>query len=275
MTRTAEPQSRLGRRGLAELGRQLSDRDLAIIRSVGELQFMSARQIERMHFPLTAHTPLGAARTSRRVLQRLTTQRVLVRLPRPVGGVRAGSGAYVYALGPVGARLLASHAPRPRYREPSVTFLAHRLAIAELVVELSEAERADLFEVITLEPEPRCWRRYATATGAPVVLKPDLGLVIGRDAYEMHWFVEVDLGTEHLPALVRKCRQYVAALRSGVEQRRIGIFPKALFLMSDDKRVEALNLTLAREVSLVPELFVVRERSRALETLAALPEAAS
>lgn len=272
MSRT-DGTGRTGHRQLEELWTRLSERDLGILRSVARLQFVSSPLLQRLHFGLDEHTPLGAARTTRRVLERLTKQRLLIRLDRTIGGVRAGSSGHIYALGPVGARLVQRERPRPRFREPSTTFLRHRLAIAELYVEIVEQARAGRFELLAHETEPACWRRYATLGGEVGILKSDLRLTLGVGDYETHWFIEVDLGTEHLPALLRKCRQYEAAFLAGDEQRACGLFPRVLFLMSSPERVEALTLAIAREPDL-PRLFVVRRAERAIETLAQATEIA-
>src|SRR5438874_12589319 len=95
----------LGRRALAQLSERLSERDLQVLRSIRQHRFLTARQIEILHFADHA-TPLAAARVSRRVLARLTNEGLLVRLARRVGGIRAGSASYVYALGPAGSRLI-------------------------------------------------------------------------------------------------------------------------------------------------------------------------
>ena len=95
--------------GLIRLSERLSRRDLAVLHQVAELRLMSVRQIQRVHFPVASHGNRGAAtRASQRVLKRLTAERLLQRLSRQIGGVRAGSSGFVMALGPVGQRLLFS-----------------------------------------------------------------------------------------------------------------------------------------------------------------------
>src|SRR3954465_2325519 len=99
--------ARVSAQQLLRLRSDLSGRDVGIVRHVAELRLMSARQIEALYFPPDAHaTPLTAARTCRRVLERLVEQRLLCRLDRRVGGLRAGSASYVYGVGPVAQRLL-------------------------------------------------------------------------------------------------------------------------------------------------------------------------
>src|SRR6266851_903019 len=120
MSSSTTGRSRTGCQQLQRLRSDLSERDLAILRSVHHLHFLSATQLQRLHFPSTSHTPLGAVRSCRRVLARLVDCRALIRLERRIGGVRAGSASFVYSLGPVGQRLLADEAPRRRRQEPSL-----------------------------------------------------------------------------------------------------------------------------------------------------------
>ena len=103
---------RIGSRELGRLERSLSARDRQILLAVEEHRFLTARQIEHLLF--TGHaSQLTATRICRRVLQRLTEARVLVRLERRVGGARAGSASYVYAVGPAGDRILQRRKPTP------------------------------------------------------------------------------------------------------------------------------------------------------------------
>ena len=263
----AHARQRVGRQQLARLRTELSDRDLALLASVADWQLLSARQLQRLHFPPSQHTPLGAARSSRRVLARLVEARALLRLDRRVGGVRAGSASFIYALGPVGQRLLREAGPRPRAHEPSLAFVNHTLAIAELVVRLVEAERAGQLVLLGAQPEPRCWRRYLGPLGNPEVLRPDLRLTVATGDTEYHWFVEVDRGTEHLPAIRRKCWQYAAYYRSGEEQMRSGIFPRVAWLTTTQQRALTIRGAITTTSTLPDGLFVVSPLNDALELL--------
>src|ERR1035437_524290 len=90
-------------KGLDQLRKELTGRDLAIVGQVAELRLMNASHIKAVHFCAAEHdNDLAAARACQRVLARLVRDRLLVRLARRVGGVRAGSASYVYGLGPLG-----------------------------------------------------------------------------------------------------------------------------------------------------------------------------
>ncbi len=97
---------------LAWLADQLGPRDLAILRVVALIGVASGRQLERLHF--AGLTSSSAARQRQRVLRRLTSLGLLARLERRVGGARAGSAGYVYALNVAGQRLMATQSPPPR-----------------------------------------------------------------------------------------------------------------------------------------------------------------
>ena len=259
---------RLGRRGLEMLRDDLSGRDLAIVGQVADLKLMTARQIEAVHFSLAEHaTPVTAARSARRVLERLVRDRLLIRLERRVGGIRAGSASFVYAIGPVGQRLIGSDEPRRRFREPSATFALHTLAVTELVVELTAASRAGRFELLGLQPEPLCWRTTTGPMGIATVLRPDLFTAIGVGEYEHRWFIEIDLGTEHLPTLLRKCAAYEAYYRSGREQHQHGVFPRVLWQMHSPDRANRLREAIEHDGGLTAALFTVTIADSVIETL--------
>lgn len=244
---------RLGRRGLTQLRAQLSDRDISVVGQVAQLKLMSGRQIERLHFTVEHHaTALTAARTCRRVLERLVADRLPVRLDRRVGGVRAGSASFVYGLGPVGQRVLGLDGPRRRFREPTATFVAHTLAISELVVTLTLATRRGDYELLELQAEPACWRPLGSQQ-----LRPDLFVSLGIGEYEYRHFIEVDLGTESLPRLIAKCQTYDAYYRAGAEQRTHGVFPRVLWIMHGEQRAVRLREAVERSRALTAELFIV------------------
>jgi hypothetical protein len=235
---------RFGRAEIRELRNRLPERDLAIVSQVAELRLMSGRQIEVLHFPPERHaTSSTAARHCRRVLARLVGNRLLVRLPRRVGGTRAGSHAFIYGLGPVGHRLLQGDGSRLRVYEPGEAFVDHQLAISQLVVDLTVAGRDEQLDVLRVETEPACWRTLP-AIGRSV-LRPDLLLVLGKGELEYRWFVEVDCGTHRGPALLRKAQLYESYYRSGVEQAAHGVFPRILWITPDVARAERVRKVLS------------------------------
>ncbi len=240
---------------LKELDARLSGRDHAILRRVSELRFVSGAQLVRLHF---ADVP---ARTARAALLRLKQLDVLERLPRTVGGVRAGSAGYVYRLGAAGQRLAAMHGWQPSQRKrrmhvPGTMFVAHTLQVAELHTLLVEADRQARIELIELVGETASRRSYGGPLG-PRVLKPDSYARLGAGEYECVYFIEVDMGTEGSRALSAKLRQYVEYEASGREQAERGVFPLTVWLTPDVKRAEVIEDCIERLPRPSRELFAV------------------
>jgi Replication-relaxation len=248
--------SRVGRRQLARLRSSLSDRDVAVLRSLAVLHYASTRQVERLHFRGTGMTSLAASRGARRTLAHLHNLELVDRLDRRIGGVRAGSAGYVLRLSPAGARLMGD-TNRRRSREPGLAHLAHVLDVAELVVRLHEHARTDAVELVAIETEPACWRPFVGLHGSRVLLKPDLRLTLAVGPHELHWFVEVDRGSEHRPALGRKISTYLAAWRDGGEQARAGVFPRVLWVAPDQRRVDVIRRVCNTTNGVPAGMFVV------------------
>ena len=234
---------RTSRAEVHELRSRLGVRELAIVSQIAELRLMSGQQIELIHFPPELHaTAATAARQCRRVLARLVDNRLLVRLPRQVGGIRAGSHSFIYGLGSVGHRLLHADGSRLRAYEPGAAFVDHQLAISQLVVDLSVAARDGQLELLAVETEPACWRTLPTVGRS--VLRPDLFLAVGKGELEYRWFIEIDRDTHRGPALLRKAKLYESYYRSGVEQATHGVFPRIVWITPDQTRAERIREVL-------------------------------
>jgi hypothetical protein len=255
-------------RGVRQLQEQLSARDLAIVRQVGQLRLMSARQIQAVHFPDAEHGSQSAAtRARQRAIKRLVRDRLLLQLERRIGGVRAGSAGLVLALGAVGQRVLVLDGPRRRAYEPTARFVDHILATAQLVVNVMVAARAGQLELLEQQAEPHCWREFA-GIGGRLLLRPDTFLVLGCGDYELRWFVEIDRASESLPTIARKCRLYADYYQSGVEQAKHGgVFPRVCWSVPDERRAERLRGIIDRERDLPTGLFVVTTAANSVNSL--------
>lgn len=242
---------------LGHLEAGLTELDRSVLTFVSELRLVTSAQLMRQFWALRERDP-NAARLGRAVLRRLVTREVLMRLPRLVGGVRAGSDGYVYGVGRAGRRLLARHGLQLRRLEtPGDRYVAHTLAIAEVVVGLHEAHRAGLLEVIELQTEPRCHRSYLAGLGGTVTLKPDLYLRLGVGAYEDRWFVEVDRGTEAAGTIKNKAAAYLQHYRAGVEQSEGGVYPAVLWVTPTERRADQLREILGRQRAAVEGMHQV------------------
>lgn len=256
---------RMQSRDVEALRSRLSERDLAILRSVAEHQFLTVHHIELLHF---ADLPVASSRVARRTLARLRDLRLLGTLTRRIGGVRAGSDSRVHYLDTVGDQVLnrrsGRHARR-RSREPSLRFLGHRLAIADAHVDLVQASRQREMELVECAVEPASWRRYTGMGGAGLTLKADLyaeTAVASASDLVYAWFVEIDLGNEGIQTLIKKCRDYESYRRTGIEQEEGG-FPIVVWSMTHgdsaraESRRQALRDAIDADNSLPNELFRV------------------
>lgn len=259
MTKVTRPQ-------LLQLAQEVSPIERQIIETVARFDLIAHTSLHTLFLdPVPAN-----GRQGRRVLARLCESQFLARLERRIGGRRAGSAGYVYRLGPVGQRLIAhwrgEGLPRGRRApEPGSLFVRHTLSITEIFVELIEAERAGVFDLLEFTTEPDCWRIYSDPIGSRAYLKPDAFARVAHGAYEDRLFIESDLATEGRGTLKRKCETYVDYLRSGIEQAESGVFPRVLWLVPTAKRAELLIDICS---NLDPEhwpLFAVITRERLID----------
>ena len=256
---------RLGRRGLSELRNQLSERDWSIIRSVGDFRFLTSRHIQVMHFDGAHPTASASARSCGRVLARLTRLRLLSRLEqRHIGGLRGGSGSHTYGLGIVGHRLLERKLRQGQW-EPSTTFLNHSLAVADVFVALVIASKRAELQLIAFEPEPTCWRTIR-GYGATESLRPDFLVVIAREDLEYHYWIEVDLGSEHRSTIAKRCEQYLRHLQTGEEQALRGVYPRVIWLTTSEARASRIRQVAEHVQGAIP-IFEVGLLNEPLSTL--------
>jgi hypothetical protein len=254
------------------LAQRLGERDWLVLRRVSQLRFVSGAQLTRLCFA-DSSDPAMNARTARRALLRLTRLGVLVRLPRSVGGVRAGSAGFVYRLGLGGHRLAVGRGLLPeafRWRRsltPGTLFVRHALLIAELHTRLIEGERSGRFELIELAAEPWCHRTHDGYGGQRLTLKPDSYVRLANGPYEDSYFIEVDRGSEGSRALTRQLQLYVAYYQSGQEQRARGVFPKVLWLAPNVERAGVIAGCVDSLPAAERELFAACEFDEALPVM--------
>lgn len=250
---------RLSKRRLEELELTLGERDKNILLAIQRHRYLMTKQIQRLYF-VDAVSPTAALRATGRSLKKLRELGLIDALSRRIGGVRAGSGSLIWYLTHAGERFMRLHDYRPypskRFFEPSPFFLAHTLAVSELVVRLQEICREDEPQLHVLEPEPECWRSYSEY-GKHLSLKPDLYAVTVSGKYEDRWFFEVDLATESPSKVIEKCQRYHKYYQSGLEQKTSGVFPLTVWLVPDTERKERLIAHIKAFFQGQPRLFSV------------------
>ncbi|TWP34410.1 replication-relaxation family protein [Leekyejoonella antrihumi] len=250
------------RSDLVGLQDHLTDSDLQLLRDADKYRLLTTSQIQRLYFDHARPTPVAAARACNRTLARLRRLHILKALERRIGGVRAGSAGFVWYVGPAGDRLLRLLEPaagrgRRNYREPSRYFVDHTLAIAELAVQTIEAARSSDVEIFDLQTEPDSWQQSLSPRGTVQWLKPDLRLVTANGDYEYHWFLEIDLATEHAPVVLRQCLAYQSFRATGRYQATHDTFPVVVWVVPDEHRRQQLRGWIDADGRLDPRLFTV------------------
>lgn len=158
--------------------------------------------------------------------------------------------------------------PRSRSAyEPSAIWTAHTLAVSDLYVQLRQAERAGLVELLAFDAEPACWRRYTRLGGAAGVLKPDAFVRLGVGEFEDSFFAEIDLASERRGQLTRQHHAYREYFRAGVEQTNTGVFPGVLWIVPDAQRMALLRDIHRTLPGQVRRLFTVATSEQALAAL--------
>jgi hypothetical protein len=256
---------------LRELLDHLTERDLRILDDLERFRLLSTDHVRRLQFHDGHVTQTAAVRGAVRVLGRLDAGGYIARLTRRVGGPLRGSSATIWQLTATGERVQRARrgeATRRRFQEPSPHFTRHTLAISELGVRIIERCRHPDVTLLELTPEPGSWRSFTNALGAVTWVRPDLLLATADDETETHVWVEVDLGTEHLPTVLRKCAVYARYFQTGIEQASREVFPLVAWVVPTERRAETIRRAILADRALDDALFVVTTNDDVMEVLA-------
>ena len=239
---------RLSRLQLGALKEKLSERDLLSLQAIQKYRFINSGQIQELYYT-NGSTQAANVRATNKAMKKLRGYGLIKPLERRIGGVRAGSSALVWHLTEPGERLLnlegPKDRPRKRFEEPSQAFLAHTLAVTEYAKQLTVFGREQpSLTIVALEPEPACWRTYR-ADGKTQYLKPDLYVVLSDENYEYQFYFEIDLGTEPMTKLKKKCQTYLDYYYSGEDQKRLGLMPLVVWVVPDEARRQKLTALIA------------------------------
>jgi hypothetical protein len=255
-----------------DLGRILSERDMAIVASVAQLRFVSGAQLRRIH--VTGGTTLGNERVTRRLLARLVGLGVLDRLERRIGGPGpAGSDGYIYTLA-LGGQYLAhkrqmmSRSRRRRPVVPGQMFLSHTLALAEVHTRLIEAERDGRWVLLERLAEPACWRRFSDQDGERSILKPDLSALLAFQERQRVFMIEVDRGTEGTRTLERRLATYLRYRMALTAAKRP--FPRVLWVSRNERRGQVIADAIDHLPDEHAQLFAVCDFERVIEVMTRL-----
>lgn len=224
---------------------------------IQEHRFLTTHQLERSNQHLYGNRR-SANRQTMRHLNTLKEQKLVTSLERRVGGWQGGSAVTIWTLTSKGLHYLTGkHGGRVRPHHYSTTFLEHLLAVAEVRVSLDEHLSHAPGIDIQVQIEPACWRTYLDANGMTSRLKPDLAFTVTTADFVDHYFVEVDRATENPGRVIRKCWQYETYRRTGIEQKRLGVYPLVVWVVPSAGRAQQLTEAITGEPKLPGELFAV------------------
>jgi hypothetical protein len=249
------------------LAEQLSEREWAVMETVNRMRLVTGGQLERLHFAELTGKSRSVVRW--RVLKRLVEWRVLLPLPRRVGGGLRGSSQLAYALDTAGKQLLrlrrnlqhnTERIRRPG--QPGQRFVQHTLAVTELYVGLVERSRGEGFTVAEFLAEPAAW----WPNGAGGWMKPDAYLALSTQSVTDHWWIEVDLATEAVPTLRGKFLAYTDFVNRG-QLGPAEVLPRVLVTVPTDDRLKVMTSAIARLPDPADELLSVALHEAAIDAL--------
>ena len=80
-------------------------------------------------------------------------------------------------------------------------------------------------------------------------------------------YLEVDLASESLPVLMRKCHAYEDYRHTGQAQQEHQVFPRVLWVMPTPERITRLKTAIAADRRLPDRLFVFTTPAALIPTL--------
>jgi hypothetical protein len=233
-------------------------RDKAIVLAVYVHGRLSREQIRRLFFrkeagsaPNTAGR-LASVQAAAARLKLLAQAGYLSRVPAPV---LKGSGQYLYSLGPLGSRLLATEykiAATPSSRRSlTASFLAlnHTLEVADFYIAVKEALENGGGAVLSWLGERQALHRFYHQ-GRRRAIAPDAYCLWSLKGREGSFFVEWERGHQGLNVIADKLDAYDAyyARRAYLEHLgEVGLTPRLVFVVPDERRHRQLLGWLTRQ----------------------------
>ncbi len=252
---------RIGISKLTRLLDQLTSVDHAVLARLQEHPYLQTVQLARFNFA-DRPTRLAGLRAAHRALKKLRTLGLITMMERTIGGPTRGSTAAIWSITNTGLRAASVHVGkgdelRRRVMDPTLLFLRHQVAVADLHLALLDAANPGSVTLRNLQLEPFCWRRYLSPHGSVTTLKPDLAVDVDTSHFLSRFFFELDRATERPTRVVSKCLQYQEYYRSGEEERRGGVLPLVVWVVPDDDRRDELSRHLTSDNGINPRLYRV------------------
>jgi Replication-relaxation len=203
---------------------------------------LNTAQLEGFLFAGSGVKPRSRELTTGRILARLRARGLVAATPRLVGGPGGGSARRVHHLTDAGFRFVRTLDPALRDQRPparSSLFIEHTLMTADVALAFHRYARTHAgHSLAEWAPE---WQAADRIGSFQVV--PDGQLVYATEEWEMHAFVEIDLGSERPSRFAQKVTGYLGAYREGTWRGRLVSWPVVLTVTPDATRATALRRT--------------------------------
>lgn len=235
----------------------LSQRELRALNILGRFRFLTRTQLQSFLFGSNGSTTTLSAQTMTfRILNSLVAKGLINRTSRAIGGSTGGSGAHAYHLTINGIRALddRTYMRLPRRLPPRGTFLLrHALATADVALAFERSASSHLgHDLLSFECDWEAAQRF----GQRIVV-PDAYLVYTSSKYELHAFVEVDLGTAGSKFFARKIANYLALYRSNRWREATDVWPVVLVTTPDERRTRLLRRATESLLIAQPDSFLL------------------
>lgn len=268
---TQKQNERITKNELRRLSALLGETETGCIKHIFMVKYATSNQLQRLFFTENS-SRLSNVRACNRMTAKLKKHGLIDCLERRIGGERAGSGATIWTITSAGYQFLKLDdldlkATRKRLYEPNILFLEHSLGIGEVYVRLKEMEQQKKISLINVEFENKCWRVYSENNVARF-LKPDLYVNLHIKEWEQFYWFEVDNNTENPKRIIRKAKEYIKYVNSGMPYREFGVIPFVVWIVPNIKRREQLLRYIHEAIPKAEMLFRVITLDE-LETLIA------
>ena len=247
---------------MAELARALGAEEAFVLSHLAVMRLATAGQLQT----LAGVQGEAAIRRFRRLLARMTEDRLIGRLERRIGGVRAGSAGFVYRLDIAGQRLVEPGSLGRRPWTPRPSWLAHALTVSQLYVDLATMPTAKL---LGFEAEPASWRPFADGYSRQL-LKPDGFAHLAIADGELLVYLEVDRRTESPATLRHKLEAYHRFWLGGGAQHTYGVMPLVVWTVPDQRRLQVIQGLVESQSPEAQVLHKVALQSEAVGQLAGI-----
>ena len=238
---------------------ELTNIHLEILHFLYKCRYATSKQLARLYFTDSLSSRTATRRTNL-VTKKMASYGLIHHLKRRIGGVRAGSGSYVWSITYKGIKELRKYHPNTQLKlrntyEPTAHHPEHTLAVTEVYVKLKELEKQGSLEIDTFSFEPTCHRGFANFTHS-FILKPDAFTHLALQNEELLLFVELDKDTESLNRIINQCKKYIKYFSTGIEQRlHDGVFPLVLWIVPNEKRRQNIKQRIQDELNSYWQLF--------------------